>query len=332
MERGVRPFYFRAYDSDTRYWRPSNADGKCHIADALAESLGVKRWNDLENIEETKKMLVTIKGQPAKKPFSGQSCGTELEKLVRLFIEDTFIAHLLPLRPGTFRIERGGKLLEEYDQYRHLKDMNIAIEAIHDIRVRNRVRANFASYSVKPDLLLARKRISKDAANSLCKGTDEASPLVDKSVANNTVLFQDSGAEDVDLLHGIISVKWTIRSDRAQNARTEGAFSTRERRGRAPHFVVVVGEPRPSRIRSLAMGVDIDCVYHVCLPELEQVIHGIGSMPEDDKTTIDEAATDEGLFANKQTSSRMTELDWLNVLKDLNRLRDISDLPFDLVI
>ena len=53
-----------------------------------------------------------------------------------------------------------------------------------------------------------------------------------------------------------------MRSDRAQNSRTEALNLIRNRKGNLPHIVVVTGEPMPARIASLALGTgDIDCVY-----------------------------------------------------------------------
>lgn len=82
------------------------------------------------------------------------------------------------------------------------------------------------------------------------------------------------------------------------------SISNRNRKGKTPHIVVVVGETLPSRIASLAYGTgDIDCVYHFALREMV------------DSTT--EADND-------------SEEDLLNTLIAGRRLRDISDLPFDL--
>ena len=98
----------------------------------------------------------------------------------------------------------------------------------------------------------------------------------------------------------------TIRSDRSQNARTEGLNLIRNRKGHTPHIVVVTAEPMPTRIASLALGTgEIDCVYHFGLDELRQVV----------KVSDNEAV--------QETLETMVEGD---------RLRDIADLAFDLVI
>ena len=97
-----------------------------------------------------------------------------------------------------------------------------------------------------------------------------------------------------------------MRSDRAQNSRTEALGLIRNRKGHLPHIVVVTGEPMPSRIASLALGTgDIDCVYHFALNELVEAVKE----------------------ANAEDASEM-----LNILISGKRLKDISDLPLDLAV
>jgi len=114
------------------------------------------------------------------------------------------------------------------------------------------------------------------------------------------------------ILHASISCKWTLRSDRGQNARTEALNLIRNRKGSVPKIVAVTGEPLPMRIASLALGTgDLDCVYHFALPELQEAIDDLISTGES------------GLEDQKEM---------LNTLIEGRRLRDISDLPFDLLI
>ena len=62
----------------------------------------------------------------------------------------------------------------------------------------------------------------------------------------------------------------------------------------------------PSRIATLALGTgDLDCVYHFALPEL---VAAVEAMKND------------------------VAIDLIKVMVDGRRLRDISDLPFDLAI
>ena len=66
----------------------------------------------------------------------------------------------------------------------------------------------------------------------------------------------------------------------------------------------MTAEPQPTRIAALALGTgDLDCVYHFALYELQE--------------SIEEAQNQD-------------QLEMLQTLVDGRRLRDISDLPFDL--
>ena len=97
-----------------------------------------------------------------------------------------------------------------------------------------------------------------------------------------------------------------MRSDRAQNARSEALNLMRNRKGPLPHIVVVTGEPTPNRIASIALGTgDIDCVYHFALPELLETVQSLD-------------------FADAE--------EMLHTMIDGKRLRDIADLPLDLAI
>ena len=108
------------------------------------------------------------------------------------------------------------------------------------------------------------------------------------------------------MLHASVSAKYTMRSDRAQNSRTEALNLIRNRKGHLPHIVVVTAEPMPNRLASLALGTgDIDCVYHFALYELMRAVKEVGS--EDAVETL------ETLVQGK-------------------RLKDISDLPLDLSV
>ena len=111
------------------------------------------------------------------------------------------------------------------------------------------------------------------------------------------------------LLHASISAEWTMRSDRAQNSRTEALNQIRNRKRHLPHVIVVTGEPLPSRLASLALGTgDLDCVYHFALYELLDAVRAYGSQGREDITET------------------------LQNLVEGKRLKDISDLPLDLSV
>lgn len=158
-----------------------------------------------------------------------------------------------------------------------------------------------SDYIVSPDIVIGRKPLSDNEINKIKKlvnGKD--------AVAKLTPLRQTNIDGPQAILHASISCKWTLRSDRAQNSRTEALNLIRNRKGNLPHIVAVTAEPTATRIASLALGTgDIDCVYHFALNELKTAAATIGD----------------------ESQSEM-----LNILIDGRRLRDISDLPFDLAV
>ena len=152
-------------------------------------------------------------------------------------------------------------------------------------------------YIIKPDIVVGRRPVSDEEINRLQRILD-----ADGKVAQRTSLRAANCSRSI--LHASISCKWTLRGDRGQNARTEALNLIRTRKGPVPHIVAVTAEPLPGRIASLALGTgDIDCVYHIALPELEA------------------AVTKHGSTYQNQTLVELIEG---------QRLRDITDLPFDL--
>jgi hypothetical protein len=104
---------------------------------------------------------------------------------------------------------------------------------------------------------------------------NEVQSLVSKTspFAHFTPIRAVNQTEKLPSLHASISCKWTIRSDRSQNTRTEALNLIRNRKGRLPHIVAVTAEPLPTRLAALALGTgDLDCVYHFALHELQASI------------------------------------------------------------
>ena len=154
-----------------------------------------------------------------------------------------------------------------------------------------------SDYLIMPDILVVRRPEPDELIN-------RQGWMVDPTVARRTPIR--SLNSELPIAHASVSCKWTIRSDRAQNSRSEALNLIRNRKGRLPHIAVVTAEPTPSRISSLALGTgDIDCVYHFALPELEEEV---------------QAAGDE------------TGMDLLKMMVEGRRLRDIADLPLDLAV
>lgn len=75
-----------------------------------------------------------------------------------------------------------------------------------------------------------------------------------------------------------LSLKWSLRTDRAQDCRSQGAKMSALRRGRMPHFAAVTMEPRPYMLNLLGGGSgEVDCVYHLDLPALTLAVHEVCS-------------------------------------------------------
>ncbi len=226
----------------------------------------------------------------------GQQAGAMFESAVADFLTATF-PELGTLRPGDWEVVNVGSKRAEYylsrfEPYRHLEYLATAIEATPELQA-----SLGNSYSVSPDVLVTRAPEPDSVIN---RDTE----LVDNQSADRTVVREAN--QSARIVHAVVSCKLTLRSDRAQNARSEALSVIRNRKGRSPHMVVVTLEPTPSRLASLALGTgDIDMVYHAALPEL---IDGV------EKSNNDEAQS------------------MLNSLLEGERLRDIADLPLDLCV
>lgn len=225
----------------------------------------------------------------------GQTSGAKFEQLNMEFLTNTF-PKLQNLRPGVWHItklgNRNSMKTSSFAQYEHLDYLNRL--TAYD----RKLAASMGNdYMVAPDVVVYRETVSDEEINN-------TQVFVDNTVCTMADLRKKNGG--LPILHASVSAKWTMRSDRAQNSRTEALNLIRNRKGNLPHIVVVTGEPMPARIASLALGTgDIDCVYHFALYELVEAVKEIGA--ED-------------------------ALEMLNVLIEGKRLKDISDLPMDLAI
>lgn len=225
----------------------------------------------------------------------GQTSGAKFEQVNMEFLASTFPL-LQNLRPGRWHITKLGNRnaikTSSFAQYEHLDYLNRL--TAYD----RKLAASMGNdYMVAPDVVVYRETVDDAEIN-------ESMIFLDDTVCTMSDLRKKNGG--LPILHASVSAKWTMRSDRAQNSRTEALNLIRNRKGNLPHIVVVTGEPMPARIASLALGTgDIDCVYHFALYELVEATKEIGA--ED-------------------------ALEMLNVLIEGKRLKDISDLPIDLAI
>ena len=256
---------------------PSNADRSSNLSVSIAQGIARR----LMAIEQVKAV--------------GQTAGAKFEQLNMEFIEDTF-PHLQNLRPGKWHIAKLGNRnsikTSSFAQYEHLDYLSRLTK--DDARL---AASMGNDYMVAPDVVVYRETEPDELINA-------EQMIVDESVSRLADIRRVCSS--LPILHASISAKWTMRSDRAQNSRTEALGLIRNRKGHLPHIVVVTGEPMPARIASLALGTgDIDCVYHFALNELVEAVNETGA---------EDAA------------------EMLRILITGKRLKDISDLPLDLAV
>lgn len=225
---------------------------------------------------------------------AGQTAGNSFESACRDFIDAAF-HKLLHLRPGEWSVVHiGGRqrsAIASYEQYIHLEDLARILSEHSELAA-----SLGQEYTISPDVVVFRDPYRDNEVN-------EYEILVDDQVAIKTP--QRAANTNIPFMHASISCKWTLRTDRAQNARSEALNLLRNRKGRAPHIVVITAEPTPSRISSLALGTgDLDCVYHFALPEL---MASVADMNNEEADNL------------------------LKIMVDGKRLRDIADLPLDLL-
>lgn len=227
--------------------------------------------------------------------LSPQAKGNTFEAEVASYIKSTFLL-LDDLRPGKWMIEqirtRSQFVVGDYCQYSHIKELQ---KFLKENPLLSAYLGN--SYTIAPDVVVARKLESDSELN-------KRRLLVDDKEALAADIREGEGK--CPILHASISCKWTLRSDRAQNSRSEALNLMRNRKGRQPHIIVVTGEPLPSRLASIALGTgDIDCVYHFALYELVKA--------------IEDSHNDEAM-------------NLIRMMINGKRLKDISDLPLDLTV
>ncbi|MBI1760155.1 MAG: restriction endonuclease [Acidobacteria bacterium] len=226
--------------------------------------------------------------------LAGQTSGRQFEGACKQFIEETYL-QLKHLRPSEWSVESVGTrnrlLIAPFEQYAHLIALYQAAEENAELAA-----LLSSDYTITPDIIISRQPEDNLTLNAQGAIVDDQTALWASLRKRNNVR---------PLLHASISCKWTIRSDRSQNSRSEALNLIRNRKGHLPHIAVVTGEPLPARIASIALGTgDIDCVYHFALTELVETVENLNS----------------------------DSLELLQIMIDGKRLKDISDLPLDLAV
>lgn len=236
-----------------------------------------------------------LKWEVSRERSAGQTSGNQFEALCATFIRSTF-TRLAHLRPGSWDVRqlnsRASLAIAGYEQYAHLRALDEAAKKYPELAA-----ALGSDYTIAPDLVVLRTPEPDAVINA-------HELLVDDQVATRAPLR--ATANRLPLLHASLSCKWTLRSDRAQNARAEALNLIRNRKGHLPHVALITAEPLPSRLASIALGTgDLDCVYHFALYELLETVNSLN-------------------YPDAQ--------DMLAVMVDGGRLKDISDLPLDIAV
>lgn len=254
-----------------------------------------------DSSSETSKAIAVLMarnmGHPlCSEPKEGQTAGKLFADYTAAFVEGAFRL-LEKVRPGSWRFSTSqAKGIDAYDQYEHLGSLAEAVKGSIDLAA-----LLGTGYLVTPDIIVARMPLSDEEINE-----DKLVVSEEPRVAMATPLRAGNFENPRAILHASISCKWTMRSDRAQNTRTEALNLIRNRKGNTPHIVAVTMEPMPTRIQSLALGTgDLDCTYHGALYELHEAT---------------------------RASQNADQLEVLEQLIAGRRLRDISDLPMDLAV
>lgn len=280
-------FHERLFETDTltltKAGIASNADtssrGSKAIAGKIVEILVSEQHHTVHTVDK----------------ISGQTLGKQFEFVTMHFLQETF-PHLQNLRPGQWSILQLGNnnrlKMSDFEQYEHLAYLSALTAENAQLAA-----ALGNDYLVAPDVVIYRNLYEDREINA-------KQCIVNDGIGRMADIRRSSGGKP--LLHASVSAKYTMRSDRAQNSRTEALNLIRNRKGHLPHIVVVTAEPMPNRLASLALGTgDIDCVYHFALYELIRSVKEVGS--ED-------------------------AIEILETLVQGKRLKDISDLPLDLAV
>lgn len=287
IEKARFDFHKRLFETNTLNL---NSKGVVSNADTSSNSSKKIARKVIDILLEEQKHKINVSEK-----INGQTLGKQFEVLTMEFLSNIF-PQLQNLRPGAWHILQLGNnnrlKTSDFEQYEHLAYLS-------ELTAENaRLAAALGNdYLVAPDVVIYKDLLEDEFINI-------KQEIVSNNVCKMTDVRKSNGGKPV--LHASVSAKFTMRSDRAQNSRTEALNLIRNRKGHLPHIVVVTAEPLPSRLASLALGTgDIDCMYHFALYELIRAVKEVGS--ED---------------AN----------DLLDTLVKGKRLKDISDLPLDLAV
>lgn len=301
----ICPIWF--FTGEGKTLKASNGDTGKEIANTLGEKMKLRSWKEIY-ARLPKAFRDECRNISGRKPPSPNTKGSEFEKAIRKFLIEAFLNIVAPsCTKADYLIQsKQNNRLEEFSQYAHLawqsKELDLIEKLSKDLRAGDLADEARKILNECPHGLPNSYQTSPDV--TIARFPKETAPHPSGMVPNNHLF---TAFDPNPILHAICSAKWTLRSDRAQNSRSEVSYLERERRGPKCRFVAVTAETTPSIISSIAIGSEVDCTYHVALNELMEVTKSICPPGSDKLETL------ENLYATK-------------------RLKDIADLPFDLAV
>jgi len=162
-------------------------------------------------------------------PPVGQTVGTVFAELTMDFLNKSFRL-LQHIRPGKwiFSASQASIGIAAFDQYEHLAALDSVLKAHKELAA-----AFGGDYIITPDIVIGREPLSDSEINQ------KNSVLGKGEISTLTTLRKENYQSPKPILHASISCKWTIRSDRSQNTRTEALNLIRNRKGKTPHISLV---------------------------------------------------------------------------------------------
>lgn len=235
IEKARFDFHKRLFETNTLNL---NSKGVVSNADTSSNSSKKIARKVIDILVEEQKHKINVSEK-----INGQTLGKQFEVLTMEFLSNTF-PQLQNLRPGAWHILQLGNnnrlKTSDFEQYEHLAYLS-------ELTAENaRLAAALGNdYLVAPDVVIYKDLLEDEFINI-------KQEIVSNNVCKMTDVRKSNGGKPV--LHASVSAKFTMRSDRAQNSRTEALNLIRNRKGHLPHIVVVTAEPLPSRLASLALG------------------------------------------------------------------------------
>ncbi|MFD5428320.1 NgoMIV family type II restriction endonuclease [Streptomyces sp. NPDC127084] len=209
-------------------------------------------------------------------------------------------------------IVRAERRLAEFEQYAYLNALKSLSEDDSPEVATALIPLERATHNIAPESsqLVDDLKEALAAADvrrrALVELLGDESPLrLDVAVGRSDPSAPTGAAEIPNHLVAGFSLKWSLRTDRLQDPRTQGAKMATMRRGRMPHFAAVTMEPRPYMLGRLGRGTgDLDCVYHLALSPLIEAVQAV--------------------FINNK--DRIRQRDMFMRMVEQRRLRDYDDL------